>query len=96
MDEWRFEWDAGKNGRNLEKHGVGFELAQLAFLGPHRVIARDLAHSDREERFYCFGRVEGGVLTVRFTRRGPAIRIIGAGYWREGKKVYEEQNSLHR
>jgi uncharacterized protein len=35
-----------------------------------------------------------GVLTVRFTyRRGGTIRIIGAGYWRKGKKIYEERES---
>lgn len=29
-------------------------------------------------------------MTVRFTYRNNKIRIIGAGYWRQGKKVYEE------
>jgi len=28
-------------------------------------------------------------LTVRFTYRGSVIRIIGAGYWRKGRKIYE-------
>ncbi len=23
------------------------------------------------------------------------IRIFGAGYWRKGKKIYEEQNKIH-
>jgi uncharacterized protein len=53
--------------------------------------ARDLAHSRGEERFYCFGMVGGGVLTVRFTYREDVIRIIGAGYWRRGKSIYEQQ-----
>ena len=52
-------------------------------------------HSKTEERFYCFGKVAGGVLTVRFTYRGDLIRIIGAGYWRKGKLVYEKENNLH-
>ena len=30
------------------------------------------------------------ILTVRFTYREHLIRIIGAGYWRRGKKAYEE------
>lgn len=33
-----------------------------------------------------------GALTVRFAYREGVIRIIGAGYWRRGKKIYEEQN----
>ncbi len=40
----------------------------------------------------CFGIVEGNVLTVRFTWRAGRIRIIGAGYWRKGRKAYEEAN----
>ena len=46
-----------------------------------------------EERFYCFGEVDGGVLTVRFTYRASVIRIIGAGYWRKGKAIYERENA---
>ncbi|MDD5422490.1 MAG: BrnT family toxin, partial [Candidatus Omnitrophica bacterium] len=30
------------------------------------------------------------IVTVRFTRRGNKIRIIGAGYWRKGRKYYEK------
>ncbi|MDP2646212.1 MAG: BrnT family toxin, partial [Desulfobacterales bacterium] len=33
-----------------------------------------------EDRFFCFGKVKGGVMTVRFTDREGIIRIIGAGY----------------
>jgi hypothetical protein len=29
-----FEWDAAKDRANRAKHGVGFELAQHAFLDP--------------------------------------------------------------
>jgi len=36
------------------------------------------------------------VLTVRFTYRDGIIRIIGAGYWRKGKTVYEQENGLHQ
>lgn len=91
-----FEWDDGKNTANFAKHNVSFFEAQLAFADPIRVIAQDLSHSKTEERFYCFGKVQGGVLTVRFTYRGRVIRIIGAGYWRKGKEVYETENHLHK
>jgi len=84
-----FEWDPDKDAENRSKHGVSFAEAQTAFLDPGRVIARDLSHSQAEDRYYCFGRVGDDVLTVRFTYRGHVIRIIGAGYWRRGKKIYE-------
>ena len=88
-----FEWDPAKDRANQDKHGVSFTEAQYAFADPHRVIAQDLAHSQAEERFYCFGKVGGGILTVRFTYREEVIRIIGAGYWRRGKAIYEQQQS---
>jgi uncharacterized protein len=89
-----FEWDSDKDAENQRKHGVSFSLAQQAFFDPKRVIARDLAHSRSEERFYCFGIVGEGVLTVRFTYRTEVIRIIGAGYWRKGKRIYEQENQI--
>ena len=96
MARTRFDWDADKDVENQGKHGVSFSRAQYAFADPRRVIAKDQAHSQTEERFYCFGEVDGGVLTVRFTHRASAIRIIGAGYWRKGKAIYEHENQIHR
>jgi uncharacterized protein len=92
MAKARFDWDERKNHENQRKHGVSFELSQLAFADSKRVIAEDLSHSHSEKRYYCIGWVGHGVLTVRFTYREGVIRIIGAGYWRRGKKIYEEQN----
>lgn len=89
-----FEWDEEKDLRNQAKHGVGFAEAQYAFADPSRVIARDLSHSDHEQRYFCIGRHESGILTVRFTCRGSIIRIFGAGYWRRGKQVYERENQI--
>jgi hypothetical protein len=37
------------------------------------------------------GKVKGGIMTVRFTYRDRKIRIIGAGYWRKGKKTYGKE-----
>ena len=96
MDAGDFEWDESKNIDNLIKHGVSFYEAQHAFLDENRVIAKDLNHSNDEDRYFCFGNDrEGiGILTVRFTYRNQRIRIIGAGYWRRGKKIYEQNNSI--
>jgi len=96
MAETRFEWDAQKDKANQKKHDIAFSLAQYAFSDPKRVIAEDVSHSQKEKRHYCFGLVEGDVVTVRFTYRAHVIRIIGAGYWRNGKKIYEKENQIHR
>ncbi|MBJ7309404.1 BrnT family toxin [Rugamonas sp. CCM 8940] len=92
----KFEWDYSKNVINCLKHGVSFASAQLAFVDPNRVIAEDTAHSQSEERYFCFGMVNEEVLSVRFTYRNSTIRIFGAGYWRKGKVIYERANQVHR
>ncbi len=90
-----FEWDPDKDKENQRKHGVSFSFAQIAFADSRRVILEDLSHSRTEQRYYCLGRVGEGVLTVRFTYRRKKIRIIGAGYWRKGKRIYEKENKIH-
>ncbi len=96
MSKASFEWDVEKDLENQAKHGVSFAQAQYAFVDPRRVIAEDLSHSQTEKRYYCFGAVEGGILTVRFTYRLGTIRIFGAGYWRKGRQIYERENHLHQ
>jgi uncharacterized DUF497 family protein len=88
----KFEWDEKKNTENQKKHGLSFEIAQYAFADPNRIIAEDLNHSNTEKRYYCFGKVHDEIITVRFTYRYNIIRIYGAGYWRKGKKIYEDKN----
>lgn len=84
-------------GRQQEQgeHGVAFEIAQYAFADTNRVLAEDLGHGGREKRYYCFGKVGDGIMTVRFTYRGNVIRKFGAGYWRKGRKIYESKNQIH-
>lgn len=96
MAKAQFEWDPKKDEDNQGKHGISFARAQFAFADPHRVIAEDLSHSSSELRHYCFGWVDGGVLTVRFTFRHDVVRIFGAGYWRKGRRIYERENEIHR
>ena len=88
-----FEWDTDKDRENQMKHCVSFEMAQLVFEDPWRVIRFDKQHSTkREKRFYCYGAVRGRILTVRFRRRQGRIRFFGAAYTRHGKDGYETEN----
>lgn len=89
-----FEWDKKKEAVNIAKHGVDFTEAQSVFYDPRLIMAADAGHTETEPRLFCIGRSErGGILTVRFTYRGDRIRIIGAGYWRKGRKIYEEKTN---
>ena len=85
-----FEWDPLKDRENRQKHGVSFDEAIRPSLDPLRVNRADRRHSSRrEQRFFLLGQVSGAVLT-------ETVRIIGAGYWREGRTIYEQANRFRR
>ena len=87
----RFIWDVDREIANIAKHRVDFTTAAKVFLDAKRKIIADSKHSIMELRHYCIGKVEGKIITVRFTYRRGQIRIFGAGYWRKGKMYYEEE-----
>ena len=93
MSQILFEWDESKNQANIEKHGISFFKAQYVFSDPKHIILEDLEHSIVEKRYYCIGEIDEEIVTVRFTYRVNNIRIIGAGYWRRGKRIYENENN---
>ena len=88
-----FIWDTQKEAANIQKHGVNFETAARAFKDPHRKTFIDEERSKTEERFFCIGKVDERVLTVRFTYREGLVRIYGAAYWRSGRRYYEAKES---
>ena len=70
----------------------GFEQRLSADIASERVR---LAHASRVSRQRADkGKVDDGILTVRFTYRGETIRIIGAGYWRKGRRIYATENQI--
>ncbi len=83
-------WDIEREVANIAKHGVDFTSAAKVFVDPKRKIIIDSKHSIIELRHYCIGKVDGKIITVRFTYRRGQVRIFGAGYWRKGKMYYEE------
>ena len=90
--EIKFEWDEDKDFLNQEKHNVSFHEARKAFEDSNRLIFEDEEHTSLEEtRFFCVGKIENKIMTVRFTYRENRIRIFGAGYWRKYRKLYLSQ-----
>ncbi len=75
-----FEWDDIKAGNNKDKHqGVTFDEAVSCFFDPDQVAFYDPDHSDDEDREILVGHSEQGrLLTVNYTLRNNAIRIISA------------------
>ena len=85
----KFIWNVNKELVNIAKHGIDFTLAMKAFMDNDRKIFTDSKHINREPRYFCIGKSENKIITVRFTYRNGCIRIYGAGYWRKGKQYYE-------
>jgi uncharacterized protein len=90
----KLEWDKAKNRLNQIKHGVSFEQAAEVFEDPKRIYIRIPGMGRDESRWQCVGWDGEGILTVRFTLRRGAIRVIGAGYWRRQRKIYEQENQI--
>ena len=83
-----FEWDEEKNRANLVKHGISFDDASQIFEGPV-IVKRSDRHD--EERWIAVGGFNDRILTVIFTRRDRAIRIISARRPRpDEKRAYRE------
>lgn len=73
-----FEWDEGRAGRNLAKHGVPFEYATRVFLDSHRLDAEDSRRDYAEERRLTLGMIAERLYVVVYTVRGRSLRVISA------------------
>lgn len=76
----QFEWDGIKAESNKGKHqGVAFDEAVSCFFEPDQVAFYGPDHSDDEDREILVGHSgPGRLLTVSYTLRNNAIRIISA------------------
>ena len=85
-----FEWDDEKSRRNLDGRGFDFAFAARIFEGD--TLEREDARRDYgERRVVAIGRVEDLTLTVVYTPRGDAARIISARRAnRRERRAYDE------
>jgi len=86
-----FEWDKGNLLKNWEEHRVtGSECEQIFFNNP-QIVAPDLKHSGKEDRYFVLGQTDTGrLLYVVFMIRKTSMRIISArDMSRKERKVYE-------
>lgn len=76
----QFEWDYVKAESNKDKHqGVTFDEAVSCFFDPDQIAFYDPDHSDDEDREILVRHSDlGRLLTVSYTLRNNAIRIISA------------------
>lgn len=94
IDDLIFEWDSNKDQINIEKHSICFKDAIQVFYDKKRLLFADISHStSTEQRWYCVGKIGNDICTVRFVVRNNVLRIIGAGYWRKERKLYEKNTT---
>jgi len=76
----KFNWDAEKAVRNIEKYDVTFDEASTIFTDRHAIYLDDLEHSQKEKREMVIGCAPATKrhLTCFFTRVDGVIHIIGA------------------
>ena len=94
MADLEFEWDDAKDTANRAKHGVGFTVARDVFKDVFAIERLDDRQDYGEERYVIIGTVEARLLSVTYTMRDEAIRIISArGATPHEQRQYHEENT---
>jgi uncharacterized DUF497 family protein len=90
-----FDWDAGNNLKNSEKHGVSQTEAESIFFSDPLIIAEDAKHSLGERRMHALGQTTNQrLLHITFTLRKDEtlIRVVSARDMnRKERTIYEQQ-----
>jgi len=74
-----FEWDAGNNGKNAQKHRVSDRECEEVFFDVRFKVFYDKYHSLAETKYYGLGSTFAGRnIFVVFTVRDDKIRVISA------------------
>jgi uncharacterized protein len=86
-----FDWDIGNVEKNWISHKVTAAECEQIFFNLPLVVAGDVKHSQKENRFYALGQTDAGrLLFLIFTIRRKLIRIISARDMnRRERKVYQ-------
>ena len=72
----KVEFDASKDLKNQEKHGVSLAFGAEVLADANRLEILDVRVEYSEERFIAYGMVEGRVWVCVFTRRANVYRLI--------------------
>ncbi len=88
-----FEWDAAKDAANQEKHGIAFARAVAVFTDPFAIDEDGTTPEHGENRRKAVGRVGAEFVTVIYTDRPNARRILSARRARRNERVKYHQGS---
>ena len=84
-------FDPDKDMSNREKHGVSLAFGADVLGDRDRLDILDVRHDYAEDRFICYGKVQGRIWVCVFTLRGGIARIISVrkANDREAKRYYD-------
>jgi uncharacterized DUF497 family protein len=85
-----FEWDENKNKSNQEKHVIDFNDAKDVFKDESSKVSPDFRKDYGESRWKIIGKIYGSIISVIYTMRDKAVRIISAR--KASKKERDEYN----
>ena len=84
-----FEWDPDKAASNATKHGIDFREVVQVWRDPLTLVL--VVDHESEARYLLLGALDDRIVTVVFTVRMQAIRLISARYAsREERRRYAE------
>ncbi len=98
MIDWNivagFDWDAGNERKNVDKHRVSKLESEQVFFNQPLLILQDSKHSGEENRFHVLGKSDNcRLIHVTFTLRSKdtLVRVISArDMHKKERKVYEQ------
>ena len=88
-----FQWDKQNIQKNWEKHKVSPAESEQAFFNKPLIVAKDVKHSQEEERFYALGKTDQDRrLFIAFTIRKKLVRVISSRNMnKKERKNYEKR-----
>lgn len=89
-----YEWDEEKSDLTYEKNGIDFDFASRVFESEAGYVQKEDRREYAEPRYVVTGEVDEIVITVFWTPRRPARRIISA--WPATEREKRRYRSAHR
>ena len=86
-----FEWDENKNKSNQDKHRIDFNDAKDVFKDENSKATKDIRKDYGESRWKIIGKIYGSIISVIYTIRDKAVRIISAR--KASRKERDEYNN---
>ena len=90
-----FDWDAGNQDKNWQKHGVTANECEQVFFNIPSLFQPDPTHLKTEPRYFILGQTDTGRhLFIAFTTRNNKIRVISArDMSRKETELYDRTDS---